>query len=65
MQSDDNSNVDRKSHRRDNINRKKTRPKDFDAHENRDQNKIKKAFKQRQKEIYQEELWEEWQDEIY
>lgn len=64
MQSDDSSSSDRKSYRRDNISRKKTRPKDTEFIDNRDQNKLNKAFKHRKREIYEEELWEEWQDEI-
>lgn len=64
MRSNDSADGDRKSYRRDNISRKKIKPKDTDFIDSRDQSKLNKAFKHRKREIYEEEIWEEWQDEI-
>lgn len=65
MQYDDSSYSDRKHQRRDNITRKKSRPKNSEPIDHRDQSKLNKAFKHKKREIYEEEIWEEWQDEIY
>lgn len=55
---------DKKNQRRDSIKHKKGKTKKFDDLEFRDQSRLRKAFKHKRTEIDQEELWEEWQDEI-
>lgn len=53
----------RKNNRRQNIQKKNLdrRSNDIDY---RDSNKLKKQFKKHKEEIRQEELWEDWEDEI-
>lgn len=53
----------RKNSRRQNIQKKSLdrRSNDMDY---RDSNKLKKQFKKHKEEIRQEELWEDWEDEI-
>lgn len=62
-----NDNIDpekRKDVRRSNI-KKKTLEKRFsDNIDYKDQNRLKKQYKKQKEEIAQEEIWEEWQDEI-
>lgn len=65
MQNNDSEHDDKKTQRRDNIKNKKGKTKRFDDIEHRDQSRLKKAFKHKRLEMDQEELWEEWQDEIY
>jgi hypothetical protein len=64
MNSSDSSYNDRKHIRRDNITKKKHKNHNREDIDGRDVNKIKKAFKHKKTELFQEELWEEWQDEI-
>lgn len=54
----------RKNNRRQNIQKKNLdrRSNDIDY---RDTCKIKKQFKKQKEEIRQEELWEDWEDEIH
>lgn len=54
----------RKDQRRNQI-KKKHMDKPYENFETRDQNKIKKQFKRTKEQIKQEELWDEWSDEIY
>jgi len=62
MSSSDQEN--RKDVRRDHI-KKKYLDKKMDNSDRRDQNKIKKQFKRHKEDIRQEEIWEEWNDEVY
>lgn len=56
---------DRKSLRRDNFKQKRN-TKDFaDRIENRDKAKIKKALKSKIERIKEEEIWEDWENEIH
>lgn len=56
---------DRKSLRRDNFKQKRN-TKDFaDRIENRDKAKIKKALKSKMERIKEEEIWEDWENEIH
>lgn len=56
---------DRKEYRRNTIKAKKiTKGKDYSINA-RDKNKIQKAFKNKKREIAEEEIWEQWRDEIY
>lgn len=64
MQYDDSDYNDKKSQRRDNIKHKKGKTRPFDDMENRDRSRLNKAYKHKKAEMDQEELWEEWQDEI-
>jgi|LakMenEpi03Aug12_release.lakeMendotaPanAssembly.Ray.scaffolds.fasta_scaffold42993_2 hypothetical protein len=53
----------RKNNRRENIEKKRLdRYEDFS--DPRGSNRIKKEFKKNKQEIEQQELWEEWEDEI-
>lgn len=65
MYQNNNSNdfEDRKSSRRAKLTNKKKIDKDLD-HSYRDVKKIKKEYKSRIEEMEQEELWEEWENEI-
>lgn len=56
---------DRKEYRRNNFKSKKNKGSADYSLERKDKNKIKKAFKQRKKELEEEETWELWEDEIY
>lgn len=56
---------DRKEYRRNNFKSKKNKGSVDYSLERKDKNKIKKAFKQRKKELEEEETWELWEDEIY
>lgn len=56
---------DRKEYRRNNFKAKKNKGNADYSLERKDKNKIKKAFKQRKKELEEEETWELWEDEIY
>lgn len=53
----------RKNNRRKNIEQKFVNRKS-DSYEARDLNKLKKQFKKAKEQIRQEELWEDWEDEI-
>lgn len=53
----------RKNNRRQNMQKKTQYRQDGDI-EHRDINKLKKRFKKNKEELRQEELWEEWEDEI-
>ena len=55
---------DRKSSRREKLTSKKKVDQNFDQ-SNRDIKKIKKDYKSKIEEIKQEELWEEWENEIH
>lgn len=56
---------DRKSLRRDNFKQKRN-TKDFaDRIEHRDKAKIKKALKSKMERIKEEEIWEDWENEIH
>ena len=57
---------DRKQNRRNSFRNKKykTNNKDYVV-DKKDQTKIKKAFKHRKIELEEEEVWEQWEDEIY
>lgn len=60
-------NEDNKEIRRDNFKNKTLKhknKKNIDNIDIRDNNKLQKAFKHKKLEIEQEELWEEWEDEI-
>ena len=39
--------------------------KDVTASEKHDKNKIKSAFKNKKRDLEEEEIWEQWQDEVY
>lgn len=54
----------RKNNRRENI-QKKNLNRRFNDIDYRDTNKLKKQFKKHKEEIRQEELWEDWEDEIH
>lgn len=64
MYNNDSSHQDRKNNRRDSLSKKKSKHRNRDEFDARDLNKIQKEFKHKKKELYQDELWEEWQDEI-
>lgn len=62
-----NNNIDpekRKDVRRNNIKKKTLEKRYSDNIDYKDQNKLKKQYKKYREEIEQEEIWEEWQDEI-
>jgi hypothetical protein len=54
----------RKNNRRQNIQKKNLNRRSNDI-DYRDTNKLKKQFKKHKEEIRQEELWEDWEDEIH
>ncbi len=54
----------RKNNRRENI-QKKNLNRRFNDIDYRDTNKLKKQFKKHKEEMRQEELWEDWEDEIH
>ena len=56
---------DRKEYRRNNFKSKTNKGSVDYSLERKDKNKRKKAFKQRKKELEEEETWELWEDEIY
>ena len=56
---------DRKEYRRNTIKSKKTVKGNDYSIDKRDKNKIKKAFKHKKRELEEEEIWEQWRDEIY
>ena len=56
---------DRKEYRRNTIKSKKTVKGSDYSIDKRDKNKIKKAFKHKKRELEEEEIWEQWRDEIY
>jgi hypothetical protein len=55
----------RKEVRRNNFNKKKCLDKSNSEFESKDINKMRKQFKTKKEYLRQEELWEEWQDEIH
>jgi len=57
---------DRKQNRRNSFKNKKykTTNKDYIV-DRKDQTKLKKAFKHKKIELEEEEVWEQWEDEIY
>lgn len=56
---------DRKSIRRQNFNKKKSGPVPKESSDDlRIRNKIKNEFKSKKTDMVQEELWEDWEDEI-
>jgi hypothetical protein len=58
-------NEDRKSVRRENFSKKKTRLTRFeDSDEFRAKNKISKEFKSKKRDMSQEELWEDWEEQL-
>jgi hypothetical protein len=63
MTSDDQEN--RKEIRRNNFNKKKNLDRHGSEFDAKDLNKMKKQFKSKKEYLRQEELWEEWQDEIH
>lgn len=65
MDFNDSNNADRKSQRRMNFDRKKTKPKHTEQYDYKDQQMLNKQFKKKKRESYQDEMWEEWRDEIY
>jgi hypothetical protein len=54
----------RKNNRRQNIQKKNLNRRSNDI-DYRDTNKLKKQFKKHKEEMRQEELWEDWEDEIH
>lgn len=57
---------DRKEYRRTNFKQKKnSKTKDYRSAEKKDAHKIKSSFKHRKMELEEEEIWEQWQDEVY
>lgn len=61
------SNIDpdhRKDQRRNHL-KKKHLDKPYENADYKDQNKLKKQFKRTKEQMRQEELWEEWNDEIH
>lgn len=58
-------NEDRKSVRRENFSKKKTHTARFeDSDEFRVKHKISKEFKSKKTDMRQEELWEDWEEEL-
>ena len=55
----------RKEVRRNNFHKKKCLDKSNSEFESKDINKMRKQFKTKKEYLRQEELWEEWQDEIH
>jgi len=55
---------DRKNYRREKLSNKKKTSKDLDQ-SYRDIKKIKKEYRSKIEEMEQEELWEEWENEIH
>tara|TARA_R100001163_G_C5012282_1_gene157776 strand:+ start:736 stop:915 length:180 start_codon:yes stop_codon:yes gene_type:complete len=56
---------DRKEYRRTTLRSKKNgKDKDYSV-DKKDSNKIQKAFKHKKRELEEEEMWEQWEDEIY
>jgi|TARA_Y100000385_G_C12782831_1_gene504246 hypothetical protein len=56
---------DRKEYRRTTLRSKKNgKDKDYSV-DKKDNNKIQKAFKHKKRELKEEEMWEQWEDEIY
>lgn len=53
----------RKNNRRQNIQKKNLDRKSSDI-DYRDNNKLKKQFKKHKEDLRQEELWEDWEDEV-
>jgi len=57
---------DRKENRRNSYKAKKSKNNNKDyIVDKKDRNKIQKAFKHRKLELEEEEVWEQWKDEIY
>jgi hypothetical protein len=56
---------DRKSLRRDSFKQKKSTQNFTDKLESRDKAKIKKALKSKMEKIKEEEIWEDWENEIH
>lgn len=57
---------DRKEYRRSTFKQKRSgKTKDHNSAEKQDNHKIKSAFKHRKRELEEEEIWEQWQDEVY
>ena len=56
---------DRKEYRRSAFKHKKDGKTKENAVERKDKHKIKTAIKHRKMELQEEEMWEQWQDEIY
>lgn len=55
---------DRKNQRRDNFRKKHLKNRDDNLAEHRDNFKLKKALKSKIDQIREQELWEDWEDEI-
>lgn len=62
MNTNDSDFENRKNNRRKNLQQKVV--KRYEDLEHKDSNKIKKQFKRDKEFLKQEELWEEWEDEI-
>jgi hypothetical protein len=56
---------DRKEYRRTNFKCKKNGKIKEKTSDKKDKHKIKQAFKHRKMEIEEEEIWEQWQNEVY
>lgn len=57
---------DRKEYRRSTFKQKRSgKTKDVTVSEKHDKNKIKSAFKNKKRDLEEEEIWEQWQDEVY
>lgn len=56
---------DRKENRRLSYKNKSKKPSKDVILDKKDQTRVKKAFKHKKQELEQEEIWEQWEDEIY
>ena len=56
---------DRKEYRRNTLKSKKNGKEQKYSVDKRDSNKIQKAFKNKKRELSEEEIWEQWEDEVY
>lgn len=56
---------DRKENRRLSYKNKNKKANKDIIFEKKDKNRVQKAFKHKKQEIEQEEIWEQWEDEVY
>lgn len=56
---------DRKEYRRNTLKSKKNGKEQKYSVDKKDSNKIQKAFKNKKRELSEEEIWEQWEDEVY
>ena len=56
---------DRKEYRRNTLRSKKNGKEQEYSVDNKDSSKIQKAFKNKKRELSEEEIWEQWEDEVY